>query len=204
MKTGNITALADTDSMGTVSMYLAMGWIMAGFMVIIVCSTAAPMVMGLPTLLPLLGGWSSAMSAVVWLIAGPLVGAVHGHFLPLFGVGAVAICSTALFTTIFVRLLGMLAVLPVIAVLMFLGVPASNGAMSIYMEPEMFRVLHEVLPTPAAVESVRSILYFDADTVGTHLTTFAVWGVISLVVVILIDRSRPRRPDAALPVGTEN
>ncbi|MFI1461086.1 ABC transporter permease [Nocardia carnea] len=204
MEIENITALADTDSMGTVSMYLAMGWIMAGFMIIIVGSTAAPMVMGLRTLLPLLAGWSLAMSAIVWLIAGPLVGAVHGHFLPLLGVGAVAIFSTALFTTIFVRLLGMLAVLPVIAVLMFLGVPASNGAMSIYMEPEMFRVLHEVLPMPAAVESVRSILYFDADTVGTHVATFAVWGVISLVVVMLIDRLRPRRADAALPVGTEN
>ncbi|WP_280463300.1 ABC transporter permease [Nocardia carnea] len=204
METENITALADTDSMGTVSMYLAMGWIMAGFMIIIVGSTAAPMVMGLRTLLPLLAGWSLAMSAVVWLIADPLVGAVHGHFLPLFGVGAVAIFSTALFTTIFVRLLGMLAVLPVIAILMFLGVPASNGAMSIYMEPEMFRVLHEVLPMPAAVESVRSILYFDADMVGTHLTTFALWGVISLMVVVLIDRLRPRRAEAALPAVAEN
>ena len=204
METENITALADTDSMGTVSMYLAMGWIMAGFMIIIVGATAAPMVMGLRTLLPLLAGWSVAMSAVVWLIAGPLVGAVHGHFLPLLGVGTVAIFSTALFTTIFVRLLGMLAVLPVIGVLMFLGVPASNGAMSIYMEPGMFRVLHDVLPMPAAVESVRSILYFDADTVGTHLTTFALWGVVSLVVVVLIDRFRPRRTDAPRPVGAES
>lgn len=62
----------------------------------------------------------------------------------------------------------------------------------------MFRVLH------AAVESVHSILYFDADTVGTHVATFAVWGVISLMVVMLIDRLRPRRTDAALPAGTEN
>ncbi|WP_280458668.1 ABC transporter permease [Nocardia carnea] len=200
----NVTALADTDTMGSVSMYLAMGWIMAGFLIIVVGSTAAPMVMGLRTLLPLLVGWALAMSAVVWVIAGPITGAVHGHFLPLLGVGAVAIFSTALFTTIFVRLLGMLAILPVIAVLMFLGVPASNGAMSIYMEPEMFRVLHDVLPMPAAVESVRSILYFDADIVGSHLTTFAVWGVISLVIVAAIDRLRPRKEVAVAGTGTEN
>lgn len=135
---------------------------------------------------------SDYADVVVWVIAGPITGAIHGHFLPLLGVGAVAIFSTALFTTIFVRLLGMLAILPVIAVLMFLGVPASNGAMSIYMELEMFRILHDVLPMPAAVESVRSILYFDADMVGTHLTTFAIWGVISLVIVAVIDRFRPR------------
>lgn len=188
----NVAPLSDDDSMGSVSMYLAMGWIMAGFMIIIVGATAAPMVMGLRTLLPILAGWSLAMSAVVWTIAGPIVGAVHGHFLPLWGVGAVAILSTALFTTIFVRLLGMLAVLPVIAVLMFLGVPASNGALSIYMEPAIFRTLHDVLPMPAAVESARSILYFDADIVGGHLMTFAIWGAVSLVVVAVIDRLRPR------------
>ncbi|MGI5220860.1 ABC transporter permease [Nocardia sp. CA-290969] len=204
LETENIAALPDTDTMGSVSMYLAMGWIMAGFMIIIVGATAAPMVMGLRTLLPILAGWAVAMSAVVWVIAGPIVGAVHGHFLPLLGVGAVAIFSTALFTTIFVRVLGMLAVLPVIAVLMFLGVPASNGALSIYMEPEIFRALHDVLPMPAAVESARSILYFDADIVGTHLTTFAVWGVISLLIVVVIDRFRPQRATAAVPAGAES
>ncbi|WP_051714777.1 hypothetical protein [Nocardia rhamnosiphila] len=202
LETENVTALTASDSMGTVSMYLAMGWIMAGFMIIIVGSTAAPMVMGLRTLLPILAGWSVAMSAVVWVIAGPIVGAIDGHFPALVGMGAVAIFSTALFTTIFVRLLGMLAVLPVIAVLMFLGVPASNGAISIYLEPQLFRILHDVLPMPAAVESVRSILYFDADIVGTHLTTFAIWGVLSLIVVALIDRFRP--PRTLAPVAAES
>ncbi|WP_156426415.1 hypothetical protein [Nocardia jinanensis] len=126
-------------------------------------------------------------------MAGPILGAIEGHFLALTGIGAVAIFSTALFTRIFVRVLGLLAVLPVIAVLMFLGVPASNGAMSSYLEPQLFRMLHEVLPVPAAVESARSILYSDADIVGSQLTTFAVWGVIYLVVVALIDRFRPRK-----------
>ncbi|MFI5715924.1 ABC transporter permease [Nocardia sp. NPDC051750] len=204
LETENVATLSDSDTMGTVSMYLAMGWIMSGFLIIIVGSTAAPMVMGLRTLLPILAGWSLGMAAVVWVIAGPIVGAVHGHFLPLLGVGAVAIFSTALFTTIFVRVLGMLAVLPVIAVLMFLGVPASNGAMSIYMEPEIFRVLHDVLPMPAAVESARSILYFDADIVGTHLTTFAFWAAISLVVVAVIDRFRPRKEVATATADVES
>lgn len=76
---------------------------------------------------------------------------------------------------------------------MFLGVPSSGGAMSVYMEPAIFRVLHDILPMPAAVESVRSILYFGSDTVGTHLITFALWGVISLLCVMLIDKVRAKR-----------
>ncbi|WP_157107295.1 hypothetical protein [Nocardia grenadensis] len=46
---------------------------------------------------------------------------------------------------------------------------------------------------PAAVESARSVPYFDADSVGTHLATLTVWGVVSLIVVTLIDRFRPPR-----------
>ncbi|MEV0107306.1 hypothetical protein AB0H42_13305 [Nocardia sp. NPDC050799] len=49
---------------------------------------------------------------------------------------------------------------------------------------------------------MRSILYFDADIVGTHLTTFAIWGVLSLIVVALIDRFRP--PRTLAPVAAES
>ncbi|MFM1723678.1 MULTISPECIES: ABC transporter permease [Rhodococcus] len=192
-----VTSLDTGDTMGTVSLYVAMGWIMAGFMIVVVASNAAPMVMGLRTLLPILAGWAVFMSVVVWLIAGPIVGAVDGHFLPLVGTGIVAIIATALFATVFVRLLGLLAVLPVVAILMFLGVPASGGALSIYMEPALFRFLHDILPMPAAVESVRSILYFAGDTVGSHVVTFVIWGVVSLLCVVIIDRLRPSpRTDA--------
>ncbi|PTR30248.1 hypothetical protein C8K36_10296 [Rhodococcus sp. OK519] len=195
MSSETVASLDGGDTMGTVSLYVAMGWIMSGFMIIVVAANAAPMVMGLRKLLPVLAGWAVFMSVVVWLIAGPIVGAVDGHFLPLVGTGIVAIIATALFTTVFVRLMGLLAVLPVVAILMFLGVPASGGALSIYMEPALFRFLHDILPMPAAVESVRSILYFGGDTVGSHLLTFVIWGAVSLLCVVIIDRFRPVRTE---------
>ncbi|KJF20347.1 ABC transporter permease [Rhodococcus sp. AD45-ID] len=199
LTTQDLAPLADSDSSGTVSMYIAMGWIMSGFMIIVVASSAAPTVMKLRTLLPVLAGWSVFMSAVIWTIAGPIVGAIDGHFWQLFGTGIVAIFCTALFTTVFARLLGLLAVIPAVAILMFLGVPASGGAMSVYMEPEIFRVLHGILPMPAAVESVRSILYFGADTVGSHLITFVIWGVVSLLCVMVIDKVRSARAEDLPP-----
>ncbi|MGW6117849.1 ABC transporter permease [Nocardia sp. NPDC055165] len=187
----NVTSLSSDDTMGTVTLYVAMGWIMAGFMIIVVAANAFPPAMRIRNLLPIVAGWSVAMAVVLWVIADPLVGAVDGHFWPLVGIGCLAIFSTAMFTTVFVRLIGLFAVVPVIGVLMFLGIPASGGAMSIYMEPLVFRILHGILPMPAAVESVRSVLYFGADTVGDHLAVFAIWGVISLLAVVAIDRFRP-------------
>lgn len=189
----DVAPLPTSDSGGTAAMYVGMGWILSGFMIIVVGANAAPASRPLRKLLPIIAVYAPLMSALVWVIAGPITGAVDGHFWPLLGVGIVAIYSVAMFSAVFERLLGLLAVIPVIGVLMFLGVPASNGALSIYMEPQIFRVLHDYLPMPAAVESVRSILYFHGDVVPGHLLTFAIWGVISLLVVAMIDRVKPVR-----------
>lgn len=195
----DIAPLPGSDTMGTVSMYVAMGWIMSGFMLAVVGNSAAPAAMRVKSLLPISAVYSVFMSLVVWVIAAPLTGAVDGHFPQLFGTGLLAIFTTAMFATFLTRLFGMLAVVPAVAILMFLGVPASNGAMSIFMSPEIFRVLHGVLPMPAAVESIRSILYFGADSVGPHLVTFGIWGAVSLLSVVLVDRFRSPGQTPAVP-----
>lgn len=50
----DIAPLPTIDSMGTVSMYIAMGWILSGFMMIVVGANAAPASRALRKLLPLL------------------------------------------------------------------------------------------------------------------------------------------------------
>ena len=195
LTTEDVAPLPAEDSMGMATMYLAMGWIMAGFMIIVVGSTAAPASRPLRRLIPLVAAWAVGFSAFLWVIADVFVGAIDGHFWSLWAVGAVAIFCMAMFTAVFDRFIGMLAILPVIAILMFLGIPAGGAAMSVFMEPEIFRVLHDVLPMPAAVEAIRSILYFGGDTVGKHLLTLLIWGGVSLVAVLVIDRIKPPRTD---------
>lgn len=191
----DVAPLPESDSMGTVSLYVAIGWIMAGFMVIVVGANAAPTSRPLRKLLPIVGGYSVFMSLVVWLIADPIVGAVSGHFWQLFATGVVAIFCCAMFATVLERLFGLLGILPIVGILMFLGIPASGGALSIYMEPVLFVHLHEYLPMAAAVESVRSILYFGGDIMGACILTFIVWGVVSLLAVTLIDKVKPLRTE---------
>ncbi len=187
----NLAPLPQGDNKGTATMYLAMGWIMSGFMVIIVGATAAPHTRPLKNLIPLVAGYSAFMSLVLWLIAGPFTGAIDGHFGALWGVGMVAIFAVAMLTTVFNRLMGMLSLLPVLAIAMFLGVPSSNAALSIYMEPHIFTVLHGILPMPAAVEAIRSILYFDGVGVGEHLITLGLWALICFALVVVIDLLKP-------------
>lgn len=187
----DLAPLPSSDNMGTVTMYLGMGWVMAGFMVIIVGATAAPHTRPLQKLVPLVAVYAAFMSLVLWLIAGPFTGAVDGHFGALWSTGMLTIFAVSMLTTVFNRLMGMLCLLPTLAIVMFLGVPSSNAALSIYMEPHVFTILHDFLPMPAAVESIRSILYFDGAGINGHLITLALWALICFALVSVIDMMKP-------------
>jgi hypothetical protein len=196
MEVGNddLSPLPDRDSMGTVSLYIAIGWMMSGFMIILVGSNAQPESRPLRRLIPIVAGYAVFMSFIVWLIASPIVGGVGpGHFWQMWGVGIVAIFCVSMFAAVLERLFGLLGVIPIVGTIMFLGIPASGGAISIYMEPALFVHLHQVLPMAASVESARSILYFGSDIVGQCLLTFLAWGVVSLILVTVIDRFKPLR-----------
>jgi hypothetical protein len=189
----NLKPLPDRDKNGVVVMYVAMGWILAGFMVVIVAANANPWTRPLKRMLPIIAVYAPFMSMVVALIAGPITGAVDGHFAALWGAGILAIACISMFAMVFERLIGMFAIIPVIGTLMFAGVPSSNGALSEYMVPKFFSTLHDFLPMPASVETIRSILYFDGDVVTEHLQVLALWGLVSLALVFLIDGIRPPR-----------
>lgn len=195
MEVDDVAPLPDSDSNGVATMYIAMGWVLAGFMVIIVSANAAPSSRPKRKILPLLAVYAPFMSAVVWTIAGPITGSIHGHFLPLWGAGAIAIFCVAMFAMVLDRLFGMLAVIPAVGVLMFLGTPSSDGSLSVYMVPEFFRTLHDYLPMPAAVETVRSILYFNGDVAIQHLQVLGIWGLVSLALVFVIDSLKTVRTE---------
>ena len=189
----NLVPLPDRDKNGVVVMYVAMGWILAGFMVVIVAANANPWVRPLKRMLPIIVAYAPFMSLVVATISGPITGAVDGHFAALWGAGIIAIACISMFAMVFERLLGMFAIIPVIGTLMFAGVPSSNGALSQYMVPPFFATLHDFLPMAASVETIRSILYFDGDVVTEHLQVLGLWGLVSLALVFLIDGVKPPR-----------
>ena len=85
---------------------------------------------------------------------------------------------------------------------MMAGVPASGGGMSVYLVPEVFRPLQDVLPLPAAVDIARSLRYFDGVGVGQNLLVIAIWGAVGLVGNLVIDqwlKRRERRSDSGGP-----
>ncbi|MFE4966136.1 ABC transporter permease [Streptomyces sp. NPDC056660] len=213
MRTTDVVPLPTRDSMGTTSLYVTIGWAMAGFVFVVIMSVAAPELLKVRRLVPVLMGWSALMALSVWLVVGPVVGALHGHAAHILGLGWLMVFSTGLVTAVFARFAGPLAAVPAVTLFMFLGVPSSGGALTPYVESGFFQFLHGVLPTPAAVESVRSILYFGGDGVGGHVVTLLVWAAVGLVLNIVAQllthrarrgRAGTQQKDVSEPLSTND
>ncbi|MEU9273300.1 hypothetical protein AB0E04_49330, partial [Streptomyces sp. NPDC048251] len=87
----------------------------------------------------------------------------------------------------FTRTLGIAGVIPVLVIALLVGVPSSGGGISLYMVPDVFRDLNDVLPLPAAVDIVRATVYFDGTGIAGHLATIIGWGAVCLLLHIGID-----------------
>ncbi|MCZ2526134.1 DUF3533 domain-containing protein [Streptomyces sp. NPDC059506] len=193
LETVDVAPLADTDTTGSNSMYVGMSWIMAGFLMLAVLRGGAPELRRLRQFLPLLAGWAVGMAVWLWLLFDVIIGAVDAPAWQMIGFGAVTVFCVSLVTGAFTRTLGLAAVVPAMVVLLLVGVPASGGGMSVYMVPELFRALRDVLPLPAAVDTVRSLVYFDGSGVGRNLLTVLAWGAAGLVLNLLVDLWQRRR-----------
>ncbi|MFW6774271.1 hypothetical protein ACOACO_08300 [Nocardioides sp. CPCC 205120] len=196
----DIAPLTDDDTMGSNSLYVGMSWVLAGFLIMAVMRGGAPQLRTLRELLPFLGGWAVGMAIWLWFLFDVLIGAVNGHALALVGAGSVTIFATSLVTAVFTRTLGLAAIVPVMVVLLLAGVPASGGGLSVYMVPDVFRSLQDVLPLPAAVDIARSLVYFDGSGLGADLLVIGCWGAVGLVLNLGVDRLLVRRePPVIVP-----
>ncbi len=200
----DIAPLPASDGSGISTLYLTLGWILSGAIFVLVAGAAAPQLMRPRLFAAVAAGWAVFMGLAVWLTIGPIIGAIDGHP-ELIGLGALASYTGALVTAFFARLLAPLGVnpalaqiagVPAIGLLVILGVPASGGAVSVWMEPSFFQWLHGILPMPAVLETARSILYFDARTLGGHLTTLLIW-LFAFLVLNFVPLSRKRRDETA-------
>ncbi|AYF32060.1 hypothetical protein CSH63_32410 [Micromonospora tulbaghiae] len=194
--TEEVAALPDEDRAGIAVLFAAMGMMLAGYVPLSLLLMATPHLLRLRRFVPLVAGWSALTSTIVWLILGPVVGAVDGHYLTFLGVGVLATAAVGLAQLLFTKLMGPLAVLLGMLLFVVFGMPASNLALPVHTMPGFFQFLHGVLPLPAAGEALRSALYFDGRGIGVHLLTLAAWIVAAVALCLLKERGGAPIPQA--------
>lgn len=179
---------------------MATGLMLAGYMPWSITLSNSPELLRKRRAIPLLAGWSALIAAIVWFVAGPILGAIEGHTAAILGISWLAVFAVGSVQFFLTRIFGPMAVLVGMLFVMVLGVPASNMGMSIYTLPSLYVKLHSFLPTAATGEALRSVLYFDGVGLGSHVLVMVIGAILALAAVFGIDAlKRKRNPDAATP-----
>lgn len=193
----DIVPLQSGDARGLTGFYLVIGWMVGGYLVasilgilagsrakslhhiiIRLCSVA---------LYAVLSGLGGA------LIVDQLLGALTGHFLALWGIGALVVFAAATATIAFQVLFGLIGIGVAILLFVVLGNPSAGGAFQPHLLPGFWRVIAYVLPNGAGTDAVRRVIYFGGHGIGNHLVTLVIWAVIGTAVAVIATAYFARR-----------
>ncbi|MBT2213321.1 DUF3533 domain-containing protein [Actinomadura sp. NEAU-AAG7] len=194
------------DGRGLSSFYLVIGWIVGGYLAAAILGFAGGARPANPHRTVIRLG-ALALYAVVSglggaLIAGPILGALPGHLLRLWAIGALVVFATSAATVAFQVLLGMVGIGLAILLFVVLGNPSAGGAYPTPLLPTFWRAIGEWLPTGAATRAVRNVVYFSGHDIARALGVLAAYAVVGTAVAFgasLALHRRERAPGGGPP-----
>lgn len=188
----DVAPLSDEDGTGTGLFFLLSYVSLGGYLVIISLLQFAPtarlrtqyLAAGVNAILaPLL---VFSLSAV--FVGG--YGAGFGELAALLGTAALYVFTVSAIAILIAQFLGKVATVGVMVVIVFLGFPGSGGTIPASMMPPFWQGVHEVFFSSAALESFRSIVYFDGNGVGRWLPQLVAWTVTIVLLTVVVHLRR--------------
>jgi hypothetical protein len=193
------------DARGLTGFYLVVGWLVGGYLMasLLGVSRGSRPATTQRAIIRLL---SAVPYAVLSGLGGAIIitslGALTGHFLALWWLGALLVFSAAAVTMAFQVLFGVLGVGITVVLFVVLGNPSAGGAYPPALLPPFWRAISGAIPNGAGVSAVRKIVYFGAHAIGGNLLVIAFYGVGGVVVTVLGAGFHDRRSSKGLPPKT--
>jgi hypothetical protein len=179
----DLAPLPPYDEYGTVSLYLMLAWCIGGYMVaMFIGLMGAPLRHRTRTTVIVVGG--AVISLITNTLAGPVVGAVQGHFVELALLGWGWIIAIGLAVNGISYFVGRFVALPAMIVFVFLSMPASGGAYPAWFMPQPFAWLNNVVVGSGITEMLKRALYDVGPGYGRGLTMMLVYAVVGVVLMI--------------------
>jgi len=197
------------DGRGLTGFYLVIGWIVGGYLVASLLgiakgsrpATRRRALIRLIAVIPysILSGLGGALIVDQWL------GALTGHFVALWWLGALLVFGAMAVTMAFQILLGVAGIGLTVLVFVVLGNPSAGGAYQADLLPSFWRALSDALPNGAGTDTVRRIVYFGSHGIATHLVVLAAYAAGGVAVALAASRinERRRRTHGAALAGTD-
>ncbi|MEV4443548.1 DUF3533 domain-containing protein [Streptomyces sp. NPDC049577] len=185
------------DSRGLTSFYLVIGWCVGGYLcaaILAVSAGARPANTHRAVIrLGAIAVYAIGSGLLGALIAGPLLDALPGGILPLWGLGALVVFAVGALTLALQGLAGIVGIGLAIAIVVVLGNPSAGGAYPYPLLPPFWRAIGPALPPGAGTWSARSISYFHGNALTCPLLILSAWAVAGTAVALACAVVRGRR-----------
>ncbi len=185
----DLVPLQSGDYRGLTGFYLVVGWMVGGYLVaslLGVAGGARPAnfrraIIRLTSLVP----YAIASGLGGALIVDQVLGALTGHFLALWWLGALVVMAAGAATIALQVLFGVIGIGAAVLLFVVLGNPSAGGAYQLDLLPPFWRAIGYAIPTGAGTDSVRRIVYFDGAGIGGHIVVLAAWAVVGTAVALV-------------------
>lgn len=188
----DIAPLPAHDSFGMVPMYLMLTFCIGGYMVAMFIG-----MMGAPLLhrtrIAIIAGGAVVVSLLANTLAGPILGAVEGHFWSLFLGAAGWIFAIGLTVNGLSYFFGRFITLPAILIFVFLSIPSSGAAYPVWMLPAVFGHLQHFVVGYGMTEMIKQILYGVGEPLTTSLLQMGAYALVGVILTVIGKPWRARR-----------
>jgi len=131
-----------------------------------------------------------ATALVAALTVGPLIGALSGHFLAIFAIGALFAAAAALTTYGLESVLGFAGTGLAAFTLVLIGNATAGGGSNQEFLPNVFRQIGQALPNGATVRFIRNTVYFGGNHTHLALLVVVLWTLGGLALVLIAEPLR--------------
>ncbi len=179
------------DARGLSGFYLALGWVVGGYLVAIALSTSKGARPANPhraviRLLSLLG-YAVLSGLGGALVTGAIHGGVDGHLAQLTWFGALLVLASGAFTMALQAVFGFVGTGLAVLLFVVLGNPSAGGAYPAPLLPPFWRAIGPWLPPGLGTDAIRGIVYFDGVGVGRSaliLSGYVLAGVLGTLLAV--------------------
>ncbi|WP_405494537.1 DUF3533 domain-containing protein [Streptomyces sp. NBC_00096] len=201
----DVAPTAKGDARGLSSFYLVVGWCVGGYLcaaILAISAGARPAnihraVIRLGALLV----YSIAAGLLGAVIAGPVLGALPGSIMGLWGLGTLVVFAVGAITLAFQGLAGVVGIGLAILLVVVFGNPSAGGAYPYPLLPPFWKAIGPALPPGAGTYAARSIAYFKGNGVTGPLLVLSGWAVLGSAVTLACAVFRRGKSGAAVGSG---
>ncbi len=200
VETTDAIPAGDGDARGLSAFYLAVGWVVGGYLAAsvlgITAGTRLPSLRRAGVRVAGMIGYAALSGLGGAWVTGPWLGALDHGFWELAGFGSLLVLAVGLATLALETWLGLVGIAAAIVLFVVLGNPSAGGAYPTALLPSFFGMIGPWLPPGAGTSAIRGIVYFDGAGVGRSVLVLAGWLVAGLALMLAGTWAARARDDA--------